>query len=335
MSDISCTTIKPSKQLPEIADEILDGLRQRPRAMPCKFLYDAHGSQLFEDICKCPEYYQTRTENALLRDYAVSIMDLCRPNEILELGSGSSVKTVHLFDACKELGMEHCVYKPFDISESILLEAAQMLYERYPWLKVEPLLGDYFAGLDNMPTIEGKRRLVVFLGGTLGNMRQGEDIQLLEEVKKLIYPDGYLLVGVDRAKNTDTLHAAYNDKAGVTAEFNLNSLKVANRELDANFRQDAFNHEAVFCEDKSRIEMRLRARSDQHIVLGALDHDFHIKRDEYLLTEISRKFSREGIEKLLLQAGMKTIHHYEPSNSYFSLVLAQLRPADDPSGAAA
>ena len=322
--DVACTPVKPSKRQPEIADQILEGLKRRPRALPCKFLYDSHGSQLFEEICERPEYYQTRTENALLRENAASIVDLCRPDEILELGSGSSVKTVHLFDACRNLKLEHCVYTPFDISESILLEAAQMLAEKYPWLKVSPLLGDYFAGMDNMPAAKGKR-LVVFLGGTLGNMAHGDDLQLLQETRKLMNHDGYLLVGVDRAKDVDTLNAAYNDKAGVTAEFNLNSLKVINRELDANFKQGEFSHEAVFAEDKSRIEMRLRAQSDQHVTFGALDHDIHIRRDEYLLTEISRKFSKEGIEKLLQQAGMRIVQHYEPTNSYFSLVLAQSR----------
>ena len=325
MPDVACTPVKPSKRQPEMADQILEGLKSRPRALPCKFLYDSHGSQLFEAICECPEYYQTRTENKLLQDNAASIVGLCRPDEILELGSGSSVKTVHLFDACRELGLEDCVYTPFDISESILLEAAQMLAKRYPWLKVSPLLGDYFAGMDNMPEGNGSRRLVVFLGGTLGNMAHGEDLQLLQEIRKLMSHDGYLLVGVDRAKDAATLHAAYNDKAGVTAEFNLNSLKVVNRELDANFKQGEFSHEAVFAEDKGRVEMRLRAQSDQHVTLGALDHDIHIKRDEYLLTEISRKFSKEGIEELLQRAGMKIVRHYEPANSYFSLVLAQSR----------
>ncbi|MGV0005900.1 MAG: L-histidine N(alpha)-methyltransferase [Candidatus Porifericomitaceae bacterium WSBS_2022_MAG_OTU9] len=324
MSGITCTTVKPSKQLPEMADEILDGLRQKPRTMPCKFLYDAHGSQLFEAICECPEYYQTRTEKTLLEDNALSIIDHCRPNEILELGSGSSVKTVHLLDACHKLGLENCLYSPFDISESILDEAASRLAASYPWLNITPLLGDYNAGMDHMPKSNGRKRLVVFLGGTLGNMKQGEDTQILEEIKKLIYPDGYLLVGVDRAKDIDTLHAAYNDQAGITARFNLNSLKVANRELGGNFKHDEFSHEAVFAKDKGRIEMRLKVHSDQDITLAALDHSFQMKRDEYLLTEISKKFSKEGIEKLLGSAGLEVVHHYEPQNCYFSLLLAQL-----------
>ncbi len=298
------------------------GLLQRPRSMPPKYFYDAQGSQLFDAICSTPEYYPTRTEAALLAQHADEIIDIARPDNIVEFGSGSSRKTRHLLDAC-EARQQCCGYWPFDVCGDIMMSAGQGLVEDYPWLGITALVGDYQAGLGNLPEIDG-RRLFIFLGGTIGNFTLSRAIRFLIDIRRHMRPGDWLLLGADRVKDKDVLHAAYNDSVGLTARFNLNLLQVLNRELRADFDLSAFRHEAHYNEAFSQIEMYLTADRSQRVCLGALDRTIEIDNGERVLTEISRKFTRAALLSLFQAVHFTEMRHYEPRNGYYSLALLRV-----------
>ncbi|MEJ2644553.1 MAG: L-histidine N(alpha)-methyltransferase [Gammaproteobacteria bacterium] len=319
----SLRQVPPARPVADLAQDARDGLIERPRSLPPKYFYDDRGSRLFDAICDTPEYYPTRTENALLERYAAQIMAAADPEHIIEFGSGTSRKTLHLLEAC---AAEAC-YWPFDVCESMLRESGSALVESYDWLQVNALVGDYLGGLARLPRPEGKR-LLVFLGGTIGNFEPGQAHEFLCEVRESMEPGDTLLLGADRVKDPHILHAAYNDAAGITAEFNLNLLRVLNRELEADFDLGGFRHQARYNRALEQIEMYLVARRAQQVRLGALDADLEFANGEAILTEISRKFTPASLESLLGAAGLVVDRHFEPPNGYFSLVLA--RPSDAP-----
>lgn len=304
-----------------MAEDAREGLAERPRSLPPKYFYDERGAELFNRICETPEYYLTRTEDALLRQCSADIIALTRPDYLIELGSGSSDKTTNLFDACERQG-HTCVYLPFDICEPALTEAAGKLQDDYEWLDVRPLLGDYHAGLDHLPNHAGVN-MFLFLGSTIGNFTPGEARAFISGIRQRMAPGDFLLLGADRVKDSAVLNAAYNDAQGITALFNLNVLQVLNRELGANFRADNFTHLAVYNNELNRIEMYLVSRLSQEITLGSLDVSFRLERGERILTELSYKFYFDELETLLEESGLKIIRHFEPDDRYFSLVLAQ------------
>ena len=304
-----------------MVDDVRETLFKHPRSLSPKYFYDERGSELFDQICSTPEYYPTRTENRLLSRYAMDIINKSRPHQILELGSGYSVKTRRLFDACQSIA-HNCIYAPFDVCEEVLIESAQKLTAEYDWLDLMPLLGDYHGGLGNLPENNGTR-LFAFLGSTIGNFEQDDAQAFIREVNNNMNEGDYFLIGVDRVKEQNVLHAAYNDAQGITAQFNLNVLRVLNRELDANFNINGFTHSAVFNEEKERIEMRLVASSEQKVEINELNESLHLVPGEDILTEISQKYTYEGIEKLLTKSGFSIIKHYEDEDAYFSLVLAE------------
>ncbi|HQU16515.1 MAG: L-histidine N(alpha)-methyltransferase [Chromatiales bacterium 21-64-14] len=318
---LRCRVITPARPVPGLAADARRGLLHRPRSLPPKYFYDERGSRLFDAICHTPEYYPTRIEDELLRRHAVDIIKLARPSHILELGSGTSRKTRHLLGAC-----EHAPhtpdYWPFDVCEEMLLDAGAHLSERYAWLTVNPLLGDYSGGFRYLPKLDGSR-LFVFLGGTIGNFTPAEAVDLLRELRAIMTPADRLLLGVDRVKDPAVLRAAYNDAQGITAEFNRNVLHVLNRELDADFAVAAFRHEAVYHEDHQRMEMYLVATAPQRVRIGKLECRIDLEREERILTEISCKFTPASLGALLEAAGLDTEGHFEPSDGYFSLVLAR------------
>ncbi len=318
--EASCIPIMPTRIIPNMVDDVRESLLNRPRSLSPKYFYDERGSELFDQICSTPEYYPTRTENTLLSQYAVDIINKTQPEQILELGSGYSVKTRRLFDACQHIS-HNCTYAPFDVCEGVLIETAQKLSEEYQWLDLKPLLGDYHGGLGNLPTAKGSH-LYVFLGSTIGNFEQHEALAFINELYNVMRKGDHFLIGVDRVKRSDILHAAYNDKQGITAEFNLNVLNVLNRELNANFNIDEFTHSAIFNTDKERIEMRLSSNKDQKVKIDDLDKTIHFKKDESILTEISQKYTYSGIEEMLTTANFSITDHYEDEDAYFSLVLA-------------
>ena len=318
---VRCVAVAPAWHVPDLVEDARAGLLEPPRSLPPKYFYDAHGAALFDRICATPEYYPTRTEDALLRQYGDEIIALTRPDFLIELGSGNSKKTANLFDACERQG-HTCVYAPFDICEPVLVEAAAKLQAAYPWLNVRPLLGDYHAGLANMPHYPGAR-LFMFLGGTIGNFTPPEVRAFIGDIRRRMQPGDFLLLGADRIKDNDVLHAAYNDAQGITAEFNLNVLQVLNRELEADFRADNFAHLAVYNNELHRIEMYLVSGLPQEITLGRLDLRIRLERGGQILTELSYKFDHDELETLLEEFGLGVIRHFEPDNRYFSLVLAQ------------
>ena len=317
-----CTLVEPTRDVPEIEEDARNGLLTTPRSLPPKYFYDERGAELFEQICSTTEYYPTRTEDALLSAFSGDIIGKILPDQIIELGSGSSRKTRHLFDACEQHA-HTCQYAPFDVCEPALNQATDELKSEYGWLDVMPLVGDYHAGLGNLPTTKGSR-LFVFLGSTIGNFTPAEAADFIDELRSIMQAGDYFLIGADRIKNVDILHAAYNDADGITAEFNLNVLRVLNNELGANFDLDNFSHEAFFDEEKSRIEMYLTSEKKQQVSICELDETIELNQGEKILTEISRKFDFEELESLLTSSGLNIIKHYEPENQYFSLVLARL-----------
>jgi L-histidine N-alpha-methyltransferase len=306
----------------DLIEDVRAGLLSPPRYLPPKYFYDDRGSSLFDLICETPEYYPTRMEDSLLSRYGQDIISRARPGRILELGSGTSRKTRRLLDACEQLA-HTCIYTPYDVCEPALEQAATELLSAYPWLEITPLAGDYHAGLGNLPAVEGTT-LFVFLGSTIGNFSDAEANAFINEIRQCMQPGDFFLLGADRVKNNAVLHAAYNDLGGLTAAFNLNVLSVLNRELQADFRLDNFAHEAVFNTQFSRIEMYLVSSVQQSIRLGTLAETIVLEPGDRILTEISRKFLYEEVEKLLADSGLTVINHFEPDNGYFSLVLAQL-----------
>lgn len=317
---VACTTVIPTRRLPDMVDDVRESLLQQPRSLSPKYFYDERGSELFDSICSTPEYYPTRTENRLLKRHGKRIIRQSRPGQILELGSGYSVKTRRLFDACEEI--EHdCDYAPFDVCEQVLIDSAIKLSVEYGWLSLNPLLGDYHGGLGNLPD-SSRTRLFVFLGSTIGNFEQTDALEFIKELNSVMKPDDHLLLGVDRVKKTEVLNAAYNDAQGLTAEFNSNVLRVLNRELDADFNIDEFTHLAKFNSDQGRIEMRLVSKLRQNVHINTLDESIHFEQGEDILTEISQKYTFTEIESLLSAAGLKIIDHFEDEKSYFSLLLA-------------
>ncbi len=307
-----------------IADDVRAGFSAIPKSLPPKYFYDERGSWLFEEICKTPEYYLTRTEDALLARIADSVIAKVRPSSILELGSGSSRKTGHLLRACERQRC-HARYEPFDVSTEIMLHAAERLVREHAWLSVEVLIGDYLHDLQHIADGTG-RRLVLFLGSTIGNFDQHESVSFLRSLRSVMTGDDRFLLGLDRVKEAAILNAAYNDASGLTAEFNLNVLQVINRELDGDFSLQAFAHRAVYNESLARMEMYLDSLVAQSVNLRRLPMQAEFAEGESILTEISCKFTPASIDTMLAQSGFVAEQHFEPENRAFSLVLA--RPGD-------
>jgi L-histidine N-alpha-methyltransferase len=303
-----------------LADDVRDGLTRPLKELPPKYFYDERGSRLFDAICDTPEYYVTRTEEALLRACASEVIAEVRPAHIIEFGSGTSRKTRHLFDQCAAAG-QAAAYWPFDVCEQMLLHSGRHLLRQYDWLQINALVGDYLAGLQYLPR-PGGTCLYLFLGGTIGNFTAAEALRFLREVRAGMGPGDRLLLGADRIKDPAVLHAAYNDRDGITAEFNLNLLQVLNRELRAGFDPDGFEHRADYNCAAQQIEMYLIAGRDQRVPLERLGCQLTLRAGERILTEISRKFSRHGLRALLADAGFGVERHFEPENGYFSLMLA-------------
>ncbi|MDA3919467.1 MAG: L-histidine N(alpha)-methyltransferase [Salinisphaera sp.] len=325
-SRLTQSEVPAGRPIPTLVEDVEAGLLTPPRWLPPKYFYDDHGSRLFEAICDTPEYYPTRTEAALLAACSKDVIDQVRPGHLLELGSGSSRKTRYLLDACSQLGVQP-VYWPFDVSAQMMLDAGAALVEQHDWLNVHALIGDYSGGLAQLPLPDdGRRRLIVFLGGTLGNFEPPDAVAMLREIAALMKPGDGLLLGLDRVKDKARLEAAYDDAAGHTAAFNLNVLSVLNRELDADFPVEAYRHRAVFDEPRARIEMRLLADRAHTVCIGALDTRISIAAGEQILTEISRKFTRPAIDELLTAAGLSMRSHFEADGGDYSLVLAGADP---------
>jgi L-histidine Nalpha-methyltransferase len=306
-----------------LADDVLDGLTRPLKELPPKHFYDARGSELFDAICEQPEYYQTRTERGILEAHAGDIVERTGAVELVELGSGSATKTRVLLDAMAAAGTL-ARYVPVDVSASTVHAVAELFCEEYPGLTVHGVVGDFERHLGNLPEPAGPR-LVPFLGGTIGNFPPGSRRRFLRSVRTVLGADGHLLLGTDLVKEPTIIEAAYNDEAGVTAQFNLNVLHVLNRELGANFDVDAFEHVAFFDREREWIEMRLRALTPQHVRVEALDLDVDFAAREELRTEISAKFTPERVRADLAAAGLELVELFTDPDELFAVSLA--RPA--------
>ena len=299
----------------EFRHAVLAGLGATPRAIPAKFLYDARGSALFDAICELPEYYPTRTETAILRDCAADIARLAGPAcALVEYGSGSSVKTRLLLDAMSGLDG----YVPIDISRQHLDMTAARLRRDYPGLRVEPVCGDYMA-LDALPpSINGACRIGFFPGSTIGNLTPEEATAFLRRARKLLRDDGALILGVDLKKDHQRLHDAYNDSAGVTAQFTLNLLRRMNRELDANFDLSAFAHDAFYDPAEGRIEIYFRSLRDQTVTVAG--RRFAFADGERVHTEYSYKYDDAGIAALARSGGFEIARSWTDPGRQFAVV---------------
>ncbi len=303
-----------------MAEDVRRGLTATPKTLPPKYFYDAEGSDLFECITELPEYYPTRTERGLLASVAEEIMGQVCPRELVEVGSGSSSKTRLLLDS-RNGADTLALYLPFDISEEMLRASAASLLEEYPSLHVRGVVGAFEQHLDNLPPPTG-RRLVAFLGSTIGNLDPPQRHLLLLELRGLLEPDGRLLLGVDLVKDVSILEAAYNDSAGVTAQFNRNILRVVNRGLQADFQPDAFQHQAFFNREEARIEMHLRPVSPQTVQVRDLGLTIEVTPEETIWTESSYKFTHDSVAAMFRDAGLTLERWYTDADNLFGLALA-------------
>ena len=303
----------------QLREEAVAGLTSWPREVSPTWLYDDRGCELFEAITRLPEYYPTRTERSILAERAAAVVDLTGADTLVELGAGTSEKTRLLLDAMAAAGsLKQFVL--FDVAEPTLRATAEAVADEYPGIGVSGVVGDFRRHLDRLPA--GGRRLVAFLGGTIGNLPPAERALLLEQLAATMAPGDALLLGTDLVKDTARLVAAYDDAAGVTAEFNRNVLHVLNRELDADFETGRFDHVARFDLDQEWIEMRLRSRGRQTVRVEALDLTLDFDDGDDIRTEISAKFRPEGVRAELAAAGLALVDWWTDPAGDFGVSLA-------------
>jgi L-histidine N-alpha-methyltransferase len=305
-----------------LADDVRDGLSRSLKEIPPKYFYDERGSVLFDRITSLPEYYPTRCERQILNRHAPAIVERSGAEELVELGSGTASKTRALLYAMAGQGSLRR-YVPFDVDESVLRACALELIELYPGLRVHGVVGDFGRDLGRIPN--GRRRLFAFLGGTIGNLYPHQRARFLSRLRETMGPDDRLAIGTDLVKDRAVLEAAYNDSAGLTAEFNRNVLRVINSGLDANFDPDAFEHVALFSEADSWIEMRLRAKGAQRVQIDGADLEVTFADGEEIRTEISAKFTREAVERELDAAGLHLDEFFTDGARLFGLAFASPR----------
>ncbi|MGH3776052.1 MAG: L-histidine N(alpha)-methyltransferase [Pseudonocardiaceae bacterium] len=297
------------------------GLSADPKWLPPKWFYDARGSELFEQITTLPEYYPTRTERELLRRSADEIAGWAPVDTLVELGSGSSDKTRLLLDALTASGSLQR-FVPLDVSESALRGAMAAVAREYPGLAVHGVVGDFTRHLELLPAGQGGRRLVAFLGGTIGNLLPDERARFLSALHAALDPGELVLLGVGLVTDPAVMVPAYDDVAGVTAEFNRNVLHVLNRELGADFDVAAFDHVAVWDAAHEWIEMRLRACRPMTVRLPVVGMTAHFAKGEEMCTEVSGKFGRDGLSSGLDSAGFDLVHWWTDPAERFALSLA-------------
>jgi L-histidine Nalpha-methyltransferase len=312
-----------------LANDVLDGLTKPFKELPPKHFYDGRGSELFEQITEQPEYYPTRSELAILRDRAAEIVALTGAGELVELGAGASDKARVLLDAMRDAGTLRR-YIPLDVSESVVEDAARTLIDDYEGLQVYGVVGDFERHLEHVPDDGrvGGNRLVALLGGTIGNFPPGTRRNVLAKIATLLGADDRLLLGTDLVKDPHVIEAAYNDAAGITAEFNRNLLYVLNRELDADFQPESFEHIAFYDRRNEWVEMRLRATRAMSVYVADLDLRVEFAAGEELRTEISAKFTRAHVEADLEAAGLELDGWFTDDDNLFAVTMARPQITD-------
>ena len=309
-----------------LADDVLDGLTRPLKELPPKHFYDAAGAELFDRICDLPEYYPTRTERAILTERARDIAALTGAAELVELGSGTAAKSRLLLSALAGAGTLRR-YVPVDMTEGMIRATGAALAAEYPGLEVDGMVGDFERHLGHLRAAAGPR-VVAMLGGTIGNFTPGSRRRFLRGIGRLLGHDGALLMGVDLVKEPALIEAAYDDSAGVTAEFNRNVLHVINRELGADFAPDQFDHVAFFDREHEWIEMRLRAQRRMTVRVAELGLTVEFCEREELRTEISAKFTPRRLEADLAAARLEPVELFTDAEGLFGLALA--RPVAQP-----
>jgi L-histidine N-alpha-methyltransferase len=301
-----------------LAQDVRRGLTTHPRRLPPKYFYDATGSALFDRITRLPEYYLTRAERAILGAAGPWLMRTLRPEEVVEIGAGMATKIRPLLRAAGTVRR----YVPVDVDETTMTRAARLLVRAFPGLQVHGVVGDFERDLRHLPPAHGSR-LVVFLGSTLGNLEPPARRRFLQTVRRLLAADGRLLLGLDLMKDPGVLHAAYDDAAGVTAAFNRNVLHVINRELDADFDAGAFRHEARVDAAAGRVEMHLVAERAHTVTVSALDLTVPFAAGDAIWTESSYKFTRDGVDAMLGEAGLAQERWLTDPEGRFAMVVAR------------
>jgi L-histidine Nalpha-methyltransferase len=302
-------------------EDVRQGLKTAIKTLPPKYFYDDRGSALFEQICDLPEYYPTRTETAILQQWAGAIAVLTGGGDLVELGSGSSTKTRLLLDAYAALG-EPFSYLPIDVSKGILTESVAFLADRYPRLQFEGLAATYEQGLDWLGTHHRQRKTIAFLGSSLGNLNPLEQDVFFGHVRQAMAIGDHFLLGVDLHKSAAILEPAYDDTQGVTAAFNQNMLAHLNWRFDGNFVPDAFEHRAIYNQDLHRIEMYLDSPAAQVVYLAALDLQVALAAGESIRTEISCKFDWDGMVDRFGDWGLEMVDRWTDEHQWFGLFLA-------------
>jgi len=302
-----------------LIDDVRSGLRRSPKELPPRWFYDDRGSELFELITELPEYYQTRTEAAVLQRCASEIIQRTCPEALVELGAGASTKTRLLLGAGRREGTLR-TFVPFDVSDGVVQRTARELLQEFPGLTIHAVIGDFTEHLDRVPRFG--RQLVVFLGSTIGNFFPPEREAFLRGVRGLLQPGDAFLLGIDLVKDRGELVAAYDDAQGVTAAFNLNVLAVINRELDADFDLEAFAHVARYDEEQHWIEMHLRSLERQTVNILGADLIVDFAEHELMRTEISAKFTHQRVQDFFTDAGLQLEAWYTDEQERFALALA-------------
>ena len=305
--------------LATLAGDVRAGLCATPKTLPPKYFYDSRGSELFERITELPEYYPTRAEQSILDELGGEIVERVQPAELVELGPGSARKTHALLDPMYERGRAR--YVPVDVSESAVEDTAARLAGDYDGLEIHGIVGDFERDLARIPE-RRDRRLIAFLGGTIGNFNALERRTMLGKLSDQLDTEDRLLIGTDLVKDRDRLEAAYNDAEGVTAEFNRNVLHVINANLDGNLDPERFEHEAIYDDRRQWIEMRLCAGEAHEARIEALDLEVEFEQGEHIRTEISCKFTEERLAHEYARAGLELLDVYTDAEGLFALSLA-------------
>jgi L-histidine Nalpha-methyltransferase len=318
----TCPHLPEAAQTP-LGSEVYQGLTARPKTLSPWLFYDAQGSELFEQITELPEYYPTRTERSILNEHADQIVASaagCDQLTIIELGAGTATKTGLLLKAAVRRQSE-VTYHAIDVSGTALNEAKRRIEAELDGVAVVPRVGDYTEGLGQIE-VDGQRRMVLYIGSSIGNFEPADALQLLRDIRKELNPGEKLLLGVDMVKDTQLLLTAYDDAAGVTAAFNKNVLVRINRELGADFNPNLFRHQARWNEGCSRIEMHLESLITQNVVIPALDLEVELQRGETIHTENSYKFRDEGVIEMLERADFHLSDHWTDEREWFGVYLA-------------
>ena len=315
---ITISNLLASENKEDVVSEIFEGLLRKQKEISSRFFYDQTGSLLFEKITALPEYYPTRTEKSILIENASEIIRFSNGTDVIELGSGDCSKISILLDAVAQDKMNEICYVPVDVSESAILKSAKILTGKYPDIRIHGLRADFMKPLKGIS--RKGMKLICFLGSTLGNITRQRAEEFLRNVRSMMQPGDRFILGLDMVKDIGILEEAYNDKQGVTAEFNKNILHVINEVAATDFNPELFAHEAFYNPDEARIEMHLRARQDMTVASPLFPSAISIEKGETIHTENSHKFTEEDINRFVKITGMAVENIYTDARKWFSVV---------------